>query len=191
MGRSRFTDVTAEAGVGDPGYSTSAAFFDFDRDRDLDLYVCNYLEWSPRTEHLCLGFNGVRGYCRPGEYSPQSDTLYRNDGIGPSGRVTFTDVSERAGMRSVEGPGLGVVTADFDGDGWVDVFVANDQMPNHLWINAGDGTFREEALIRGVALNDLGLALGGDGGRRRGRRRRRRLGPVGRQPERRDQQLLP
>ena len=158
-----FTDVTAEAGVGDPGYSTSAAFFDFDRDRDLDLYVCNYLEWSPRTEHLCLGFNGVRGYCRPGEYSPQSDTLYRNDGIGASGLVTFTDVSERAGMRAVEGPGLGVVTADFDGDGWVDVFVANDQKPNHLWINAGDGTFREEALLRGVALNDLGLASAGMG----------------------------
>ena len=92
---------------GRPGYSTSAAFFDFDRDRDLDLYVCNYLEWSPRTEHLCLGFNGVRGYCRPGEYSSQSDTLYRNDGIGPNGRVLFTDVSERAGMRAVEGPGPG------------------------------------------------------------------------------------
>ena len=130
-----FTDVTAEAGVGDPGYSSSAAFFDFDRDGDLDLYVCNYLDWSLRTEHPCLGFNGMRGYCSPAEYPPQSDTLYRNDGRG-DGLVTFTDVSERAGMRAVAGPGLGVVTADFDGDGWVDVFVANDQMPNHLWINS-------------------------------------------------------
>ncbi|HVR29981.1 MAG TPA: CRTAC1 family protein [Thermoanaerobaculia bacterium] len=158
-----FTDVTAETGVGDPGYSTCAAFFDFDRDGDLDLYVCNYLEWSPRAERPCLGFNGRRGYCRPGEYPPQSDTLYRNDGAGADGRVTFTDVSRHAGMRAVKAAGLGVVTADFDGDGWVDVYVANDQMPNHLWINAGDGTFREEALHRGAAINDLGLPEAGMG----------------------------
>jgi hypothetical protein len=162
-GHVTFTDVTADAGVADPGYSSSAAFFDFDRDGDLDLYVCHYLDWTPRVEHPCLGFNGVRGYCRPGEYSPQSDSLFRNDGVARGGQVTFTDVSERAGMRSVEGPGLGVVTADFDGDGWTDVYVANDQKPNHLWMNAGDGTFREEALIRGAALNDLGLASAGMG----------------------------
>ena len=158
-----FTDVTAETGVGDPGYSSSAAFFDFDRDGDLDLYVCNYLDWSPRVEHPCLGFDGRRGYCRPGEYPPQSDTLYRNDGSGRDGRVGFTDVSGRAGLDSVAAAGLGVVTADFDGDGWTDVYVANDQMPNHLWINAGDGTFREEALLRGAALNDLGLPEAGMG----------------------------
>jgi enediyne biosynthesis protein E4 len=162
-GRVTFTDVTAEAGVGDPAYSSSAAFFDFDRDGDLDLYVCNYLDWSPRIEHPCIGANGVRGYCRPAEYPPRSDTLYRNDGAGRDGRVAFTDVSERAGMRAVKANGLGVVTADFDGDGWVDVYVANDQMPNHLWINAKDGTFREEALLRGAALNDLGLAPAGMG----------------------------
>jgi predicted nucleotidyltransferase len=162
-GGTTFTDVTAEAGVADPGYSSSAAFFDFDRDGDLDLYVCHYLDWTPRVEHVCLGFNGVRGYCRPGEYAPQPDSLFRNDGAAPGGLVTFTDVSERAGMRSVAGPGLGVVTADFDGDGWTDVYVANDQKPNHLWMNAGDGTFREEALLRGAALNDLGLASAGMG----------------------------
>jgi predicted nucleotidyltransferase len=88
--------------------------------------------------------------------------LFRNDG-GGGGKVVFTDVSERAGMRAVAGPGLGVVTADFDGDGWTDIYVANDQKPNHLWMNAGDGTFREEALIRGAALNDLGLPSAGMG----------------------------
>jgi hypothetical protein len=162
-GRVTFTDVTAASGVADPGYSSSAAFFDFDRDGDLDLYVCHYLDWSPRAEHPCIGKNGVRGYCRPGEYRPQSDTLFRNDGAGTDGRVRFTDVSRHAGMSAVAGPGLGVVTADLDGDDWPDIYVANDQMPNHLWINQRDGTFREEALIRGAALNDLGLASAGMG----------------------------
>jgi hypothetical protein len=162
-GRVTLTNVTESAGVGGSDYSSSAAFVDIDRDGDLDLYVCNYLQWSPRLETRCLGFNGLRGYCSPGEYRPQPDSLYRNDGVGPDGRVTFTDVSVEAGMRSVAASGLGVVTADFDGDGWVDIYVANDQMPNHLWINGQDGTFREEALIRGAALNDLGLPEAGMG----------------------------
>jgi len=162
-GRVTFTDVTAIAGVAGSDYSSSAAFVDFDRDGDLDLFVCNYLQWSELLEKRCLGFNGQRGYCSPAEYQPVSDTLFRNDGVDERGHVTFTDVSQAAGMRSVASSGLGVVTADFDGDGWIDIFVANDQMPNHLWINAGDGTFREEALLRGAALNDLGLPEAGMG----------------------------
>ena len=139
----------------------------------------NYLEVVAGHRAVCLGRGGLRGYCSPREYGrAQSDTLYRNDGDG-----TFTDVSARAGHRAPRRPpGWAWSTADFDGDGWVDVYVANDQMPNHLWINTGDGTFREEALVRGCALDELGLRAGGDGSRGRGRRRRRRLGPVRRQP---------
>ena len=169
IGRVTFEDVTVRAGVGDPGYSTSAAFVDYDRDGDLDLFVCNYLDWSPRIERRCLGYNGQRGYCSPLEYdAPQSDTLYRNNGTGPDGTVTFTDVSGSSGIRAVRATGLGVVTADFDGDGLVDIYVANDQMPNHLWLNNGRDangrvSFREEALIRGSALNEQGRAEAGMG----------------------------
>jgi hypothetical protein len=150
-GDGTFEDVTNAAGVADLGYSAAATFLDFDRDGDLDLWVCHYLDWSPRREKVCLGFHGKRGYCSPSEYPPRADTLLRNDGDG-----SFTDVSEAAGIRAVRGAGLGVVAADFDGDGWVDAYVANDQMANHLWINQRDGTFREEALPRGAALDELG-----------------------------------
>ena len=85
--------MTATAGVGDPGYSTSAAFLDYDGDGDLDLFVCNYVEWSPRVEKVCLGPMGLRGYCRPSEYEPQPASLFRNEGDG-----TFTDVTGAAGI---------------------------------------------------------------------------------------------
>jgi hypothetical protein len=158
-GDGTFTDVTAEVGVGDRGYSTSAAFVDLDADGDLDLYVCNYLEWSPEIERACYGLAGLRGYCSPIVYDrPQPDSLYRNNGDG-----TFTDVSQRSGIRADKSTGLGVATADFDGDGHVDIYVANDQMANFLWMNNGDGTFREEALIRGCALNEDGMPEAGMG----------------------------
>ena len=150
-GDGAFEDATRAAGLADPGYSAAATFLDHDRDGDLDLYVCHYLDWSPAREKECLGFHGKRGYCSPSEYPPQADTLLRNEGGG-----RFTDRSDEAGLRAVRGAGLGVVAADFDGDGWVDVYVANDQMANHLWINQRDGTFREEALLRGAALDELG-----------------------------------
>jgi enediyne biosynthesis protein E4 len=150
-GDGSFEDVTEAAGVPSPGYSAAATFLDFDRDGHPDLFVCHYVDWSPAREKVCLGFHGKRGYCSPSEYPPLADALLRNDGDG-----TFTDVSEAAGLRASRGACLGVVAADFDGDGWVDVYVANDQMANHLWINQRDGTFREEALLRGAALDELG-----------------------------------
>ena len=154
LGDGRFRDVTAETGVGDPGYSSAATFFDYDADGDLDLYVVNYLDWTPAIERPCFSRGGLRGYCSPLAYGrPQADTLYRNDGDG-----TFTDVSAHAGIRSVAATGLGVVTADFDGDGRVDLYVANDQMANNLWLNRGDGTFSDEALPRGCALDESGAA---------------------------------
>ena len=158
LGDGVFEDVTKHAGVGDPAWSSSSVFFDYDGDLDLDLFVANYVVWSAGRERPCLGPNGLRNYCNPAEYPPATDTLYRNDGGG-----RFTDVSEAAGIRSVAGPGLGVVAADLDGDGLSDLYVANDQAANHLWLNRGDGTFRENALARGAALNELGQPEAGMG----------------------------
>ncbi|MCY3932862.1 MAG: CRTAC1 family protein [Acidobacteria bacterium] len=158
LGGGTFEDATERAGVGDPAWSSSSVFFDYDGDLDLDLFVANYVVWSVGRERPCLGPNGLRNYCNPAEYPPAPDTLYRNDGGG-----RFTDVSEAAGLRSVAGPGLGVVAADFDGDGLSDLYVANDQAANHLWLNRGDGTFREDALARGAAFNELGQPEAGMG----------------------------
>ncbi|MDE2849769.1 MAG: CRTAC1 family protein [Acidobacteriota bacterium] len=158
LGDGVFEDATERAGVGDPAWSSSSVFFDYDGDLDLDLFVANYVVWSADRERPCLGPNGLRNYCNPAEYPLAPDTLYRNDGGG-----RFTDVSEAAGIRTVAGPGLGVVAADFDGDGLVDLYVANDQAANHLWLNRGDGTFREDALARGAALNELGQPEAGMG----------------------------
>ena len=158
LGGGSFKDATARAGVGDPAWSSGGVFFDYDGDLDLDLFVVNYVVWSAARERPCLGPNGLRNYCNPAEYPPAPDTLYRNDGDG-----RFADASEAAGIRSVAGPGLGAVAADFDGDGLVDLYVANDQAANHLWLNRGDGTFREDALARGAALNELGQPEAGMG----------------------------
>ncbi len=158
LGGGAFEDVTERAGVGDAAWSSSAVFFDYDGDLDLDLFVANYVVWRADRERPCLGPNGLRNYCNPAEYPPAPDTLYRNDGNG-----RFVDVSDTAGIRSVAGPGLGVVAGDFDDDGLVDLYVANDQAVNHLWLNRGDGTFREDALPRGAALNELGRPEAGMG----------------------------
>lgn len=158
LGDGVFEDVTERAGVGDPAWSSGSVFFDYDGDLDLDLFVANYVVWSANRERPCLGPNGLRNYCNPAEYAPAPDTLYRNDGGG-----RFTDVSEAAGIRSVAGPGLGVVAADLDGDDLVDLYVANDQAVNHLWLSRGDGAFREDALTRGAALNELGQPEAGMG----------------------------
>jgi hypothetical protein len=158
-GEGRFTDVTREAGVGDPAWSTSAAFLDYDADGDLDLYVANYIQWSPATELECYSLSGEPDYCSPKNYNaPAPDTLYRNDGKGK-----FTDISESAGLRAAFGNGLGVTAGDFDGDGRLDVFVANDGTPNQLWLNQGGGRFRDAALLRGCAIDQDGKAKAGMG----------------------------
>jgi hypothetical protein len=158
-GAAGFVDVTTTAGVGDEGYSTSAVFADIDADGDLDLYVCNYVAWTRAIERACYARNGIRDYCAPSAYGrPAPDSLYRNEGDG-----TFTDVSRSSGIRSVSATGLGTVAADFDDDGDTDIYVANDQMANFLWVNQGDGTFRDEALVRGCALNLAGRPEAGMG----------------------------
>jgi hypothetical protein len=158
-GEFRFTDVTEEAGVGDPGWSMSASFSDLDADGDLDLFVTNYVTWTKETQLDCRDAAGKLGYCVPTHYNaPSRDTLYRNDGDG-----TFTDISETAGMAGSYGNGLGVFCADMTGDDRPDIFVANDKLLDHLWVNDGDLQFTEDALIRGCACDEDGYAKAGMG----------------------------
>ncbi len=139
--------------VADPRWSTSAAFLDFDRDGWLDLYVANYVRYRPENHKGCLDSAGAPEYCGPHSFPPETDRLFRNTGNG-----RFEDVTESSGIGAEAGSGLGVVTGDFDGDGWVDIYVGNDLMRNLLWINQGDGTFRNEGLMSGTAVGALGKA---------------------------------
>ena len=157
-GGGRFTDVSVSAGVGDPGWGASAAFVDHDADGDLDLFVTNYLNWSVETELTCPGQQGGSDYCSPLTQHPLADVLFRNDGDG-----TFTDISESAGLRTAFGNGLGLVLGDFDGSGTLDLFVANDKMPNQLWLNRGGGRFEDHALVAGVGVDLDGQAKAGMG----------------------------
>jgi hypothetical protein len=158
-GRGHFVDVTAKAGVAGAGWSTSAAFLDYDGDGALDLFVVHYLNWKATAEVGCFSLTGVPDYCSPASYDlPSASTLFHNNGNG-----TFTDVSDKAGILAAVGNGLGVVAGDFDGDGRVDVFVANDRTPHHLWLNQGNGRFRESALAAGCALDQDGTAKSGMG----------------------------
>jgi hypothetical protein len=157
-GDGTFVDVTADAGVSDPLWSTSAAFFDYDRDGDLDLYVANYLDFTIAGNKLCYDTVGARDYCSPRAYRPVPDRLYRNEGSG-----RFVNVTEAAGIARSDGAGLGVVVGDYDQDGWLDAYVANDATPNLLWINRRDGTFRDEGLLSGAALNAAGNPEGSMG----------------------------
>jgi enediyne biosynthesis protein E4 len=137
-GDGTFTDVTREAGVSDDLWSTSAAFADYDRDGRLDLFVTNYLDFTIAGSRHCTDALGARDYCSPRVYRPVPDRLYRNLGGG-----RFEDVTEKAGILRAYGAGLGVVSGDYNGDGWLDFYVANDATPNQLWINNQDGTFRD------------------------------------------------
>ena len=155
----RFTDVTESAGVGDTGFAASATFFDADRDGDLDLFVTNYLDWAEERELDCRRSNGDPDYCPPARYNaPASDLLYLNDGAG-----RFTDISGSSGIAGTPGTGLGVVAEDFDQDGMVDLFVANDGMPDRLWVNRGDGRFEDLAVRRGCDRDMSGIAKAGMG----------------------------
>ena len=158
-GHGRFVDVSSAAGVADSGWSASAAFFDYDGDGDLDLFVAHYVNWSPAQEQDCYNMLGGADYCSPRKYdAPSLSTLYHNKGNG-----TFTDVSAAAGIHAAAGNGLGVAPGDFNGDGRIDIFVANDSTPNHLWLNQGDGRFRDVALLAGCAVDYDGNAKAGMG----------------------------
>lgn len=158
LGGGRFADVTRKAGVGDPGFSTAAAWFDYDNDGKLDLFVGNYVEWSVQTDQLCTLDGKNKSYCTPQTYKGQSATLYRNRGNG-----AFENATERAGLNEPAGKTLGVSLLDFDNDGWLDLFVANDTEPNKLYRNNHNGTFTDNAVIAGVAFSEAGTARAGMG----------------------------
>ena len=151
QGDGTFRDVTAEAGVGDPLWGASAAFADFDGDGLLDIYLTNYVEFDLVKNPRCFARSSRRDYCGPSSFTPQPDRLFRNRGDGG-----FDDVTRRALEGYGAGPGLGVVTGDLDGDGRLDIYVANDGAPNQMWLGRGDGTFRDEALFSGTAVNRMG-----------------------------------
>jgi hypothetical protein len=150
--------VTAKAGVGGGGFGTSPAFFDYDKDGRLDLFVANYVEWSIATDLHCTLDGRRKSYCTPESYKGQSAALYRNRGDG-----TFEDATARAGLRDPSSKALGVAVLDFDTDGWPDLFVANDTQPNKLYRNQGNGTFTDVAVAAGVAFNEAGVARAGMG----------------------------
>jgi hypothetical protein len=153
-GNGTFSDVSTATGTDSPTtWGVSAAFADVDRDGWLDLFVGNYLAYSLETHVRCVMESGREDYCAPATYAPQRDRFYRNRGNG-----TFVDVTAEAGMARTFGPALGVSTSDVNGDGWTDIFVANDQRENVLWINRGNGTFENRALASGVALDGSGVA---------------------------------
>jgi enediyne biosynthesis protein E4 len=159
-GNGTFTDVTAKSGVADEaGWSTSAGWFDYDKDGWLDLVVTNYIEWSPKNNLWCGERRpGYRSYCHPGNYKGQHTKLYHNNHDG-----TFTDVSNASGVGKPEAKGMGVVLADFNNDGWPDIAVANDSWPNFLFINKHDGTFEDVSLISGLAASEDGRYEAGMG----------------------------
>jgi hypothetical protein len=159
-GGGKFTDITKRAGLHNPSWGTSAAFFDYDRDGWLDLIVVNYVDYDATWP--CKGPYGTPDYCAPKTFRGRVSRLFHNLG-GKSSWKGFADVTESSGLGRIPGPGLGVVCADFDGDEWPDVFVANDGKPNHLWINQKNGTFKEEAVVRGLAYNGMGQAQAGMG----------------------------
>jgi hypothetical protein len=158
-GNGTFTDVTKTAGVGAGGWSASAGFFDYDNDGKLDIFVTRYLDWSFKTNRYCGEQKpGYRAYCHPDNYDGVTNILYHNNGDG-----TFTDVSQKAGIANPSGKGLGVTFADYDGDGFTDIFVANDSVQCFLYHNNGNGTFSEVGLLAGVGYNEDGKAFAGMG----------------------------
>ena len=156
-GDGTFEDVTAKAGISGAMWAVSAGWFDYDNDGWLDLFVSNYVAWDAASEPEC-GEPGTRFYCHPGAYRGLPNQLFHNNHDG-----TFTDVSQSSGIGQHIGKGMGVAFADFDGDGFTDVFVANDSVRNFLFRNRGDGTFTEMGIEAGVAFRDDGAAIAGMG----------------------------
>lgn len=154
QGDGTFADITAASRTANPGgWGVSAAFVDIDRDGWLDLYVGNYLLYSIEGDIDCLAVTGRNDYCPPNSYRAQPDRLYRNRGNG-----TFADVTQTALEGGAYGPALGVSTADFNGDGWLDIYVGNDGVANQLWINQQNGRFKDTAFLAGAAVNGAGNA---------------------------------
>jgi enediyne biosynthesis protein E4 len=153
-----FSDVTQKTHTDDARWSTSAAFLDYDRDGWLDLIVVNYVDFSLSNNPTCYANTSARDYCGPRAFRPVGNRLFHNKGDG-----TFEDVTVASGISKEFGRGLGVVTADFNGDGWIDIYIANDGDPNQLWINQKNGTFKNEALLAGAAVNRDGQAEAGMG----------------------------
>ena len=157
-GDGTFSDITRQAGVDDPRWSASAAFLDYDRDGRLDLFVTNYIDFTIRNNKACSNPTGARDYCTPTIYNPVPDRLFRN-----LGAAKFADVSAKTGIDRAFGNGLGVTAADFNSDGWIDLYVANDGTPNQLWISQDGARFENSALMGGAAINADGLPEAGMG----------------------------
>ena len=148
----KFSEITKAAGIDNSRWATAAAFFDFDRDGWLDLVVANYIDYSPT--HKCYDAAGVPEYCGPHNFQGTVTRLFRN--LGSKTEVKFEDVTVRSGLARTTGPALGVLCADFDGDRWPDMLIADDGRPNRLFMNQRNGTFTEEAVLRGIAYNAMG-----------------------------------
>ena len=157
-GDGRFTDVTKESGTNDPRWTTSASFFDYDRDGWLDLMIVNYAAFSVANTPNCYAATTARDYCTPRVFRAPGNRLFHNKGNG-----VFEDVTVAAGVDKEFGHGFGVVAAHFNDDDWIDIYVANDGDPNQLWINQKNGTFINEALLAGVAVNRNGQTEAGMG----------------------------
>jgi enediyne biosynthesis protein E4 len=158
-GDGTFADVTARAGVGAGAWSASAGFFDYDNDGKLDLFVTRYVDWSFQNNRYCGEKKaGYRAYCHPDNYEGLANVLFHNNGDG-----TFSDVSSKAGVDNPSGKGLGVAFADYDHDGFVDVYVANDSVQSFLYRNNGNGTFTDLGLLVGVGFNEDGKTFAGMG----------------------------
>ena len=159
VGKGRFVDVTDRAGLGGrTGFSTSAVWIDYDRDGLVDLFICNYVRWTPETDVFCSADGTRKSYCTPEAYPGATSWLFRNKGNG-----TFEDVTATAGLLDPTSKALGVTMLDYDRDGWPDLFVANDTQPNKLYRNTGAGRFVETAVGAGLAFSEDGRARAGMG----------------------------
>ncbi len=157
-GGGRFRDVTREAGITNTAFPASAVWLDYDRDGKVDLFVANYVQWSPKADLWCSLDGATKSYCTPESYKGTSSRLYRNLGNGK-----FKDVTEEARLYDPSSKSLGIAVIDYDGDGWPDLFVANDTQPNKLYHNNRNGTFSEEGLRAGIAFGEDGAARGAMG----------------------------
>ena len=157
-GGGKFRDVTQASGIHNASFGTSAAWLDYDRDGKVDLFIANYVQWTPKTDLWCSLDGSTKSYCTPESYRGTQSRLYRNLGGGK-----FEDVTQKAGLADPTSKSLGVTILDYNGDGWPDIFVANDTQPNKLYRNNGNGTFTEAGMTAGVAFGEDGVARGAMG----------------------------